>query len=449
MKRTKQLFILIIIISIKYSSSLADNESILKNSNSKQITLEEAIQLTLTNNFDIKESNLLEKKAYIENKNRLLITLLPSINASVETSNTWKNPNLNNKNSDIIKQSKSGLKSKLNWDLMSVPRKIAKYKVSKKQLQLAKAKKYENIEKKIQETIDKYYNVVINKKKYDVLKNSLNLSKEELEVIEKRYKIGQVARADLLQAQIDFNEVYSSLLEQEQNLILAKFEFKTILGVNEEVEVVDQIPIINEMIWEKMIENFNKNNTSIKVFKYQTSVAKSQDESNGIKLMPNLFAFIGVDLLKDKPTTSIKWNEPMSNIELGMGIKIDLTKVIKASGNKIITNAEFKIKKLRQRIEIAKLEDTLKNNFIIFKHYKERINLRKKNLQSTKKNLKMQIKKFNNGKIKLLELHTAMQQERIANLTLLNDIYAAKKYETTLKQMTGQLRKDYMSNNNL
>ncbi|MCP3660597.1 MAG: TolC family protein [Bacteroidetes bacterium] len=448
----KKISILILTLTLSISNIIHAKElsknhlNEIKDLRNSKLSIEEAIQIALRNNIDIKESKLNENISKIDKNVKLIDSMTPSLNASAGTYGEWENDDIGNSNSKFNKKSRSIIKGTLKWDMMSIPRKIAKYKISKQQYQLLKARKEEIIEKKLYEIIDNYYNVVINQKKYKVLKKSLNLSEEKLDILKKRFKTGEVAKSDLLQSQIEYNESHSRLMEQEQNLILSKFELYKLLGIKEDIEVIEEIPQTKDILWEKIYQDFLKNNHKIKVIKLNTLLLKSEDEKNGLKAyIPNLFTFVQYDVAKKNNIENTNWENPVSRFSIGMGVNFDLSKIIKSTSKKKASYAKLKLTKLKQNIEIEKLKAHLKNNFEIYKHFKKRILLGQKNLESTNKNLQMQIKNFNNGNIKLIELHIAMHKEREANLNLLNNIYYAKKYETMLRQMMGRLSEDYIN----
>jgi outer membrane protein TolC len=85
-----------------------------------------------------------------------------------------------------------------------------------------------------------YYQVLRSSEMLEIQKQSFERAQKQFQVTEARYKAGLISRQDYLTAQDQLVKLQDSLKQAEANLELAKLQFKFMLGLPPEEEIVLQ-----------------------------------------------------------------------------------------------------------------------------------------------------------------------------------------------------------------
>jgi outer membrane protein len=245
-----------------------------------KITIDQAIETALKNNYDILVFKNISQQA--ANNNTLgnagmLPTLSLNANASTASNDTKQ------EFSSGLSVDKKGVQSKnittgayLSWTIFDGLKMFATHERLKELEVMGALNTKADIENTLVQVISIYYNVVMQKQKIEGLKASMAVSEERLKIAQKKFDIGTSSKVDLLQAKVDLNAQRSLLMKENNLLADAKETLNQLLvqPVDQDLEVSDSIPLMNEYKYEDLKNSILANNSDLLFIQKNISVSK-------------------------------------------------------------------------------------------------------------------------------------------------------------------------------
>lgn len=140
-----------------------------------------------------------------------------------------------------------------------------------------------------------YFNLLRFYSLYQVKKNLLAYKEEYKNLIEEKYKLGQINKIDYLRAKTDYALTASQLVTAEKNFQQAMVSLRTLLGIKEDKVIIPQWEIKEleedffdkiKKIDEKKIEEVLKENLLLKKSNIQKTLAKISYASAILRILP-------------------------------------------------------------------------------------------------------------------------------------------------------------------
>jgi outer membrane protein TolC len=199
----------------------------------KIVTVSEAIELALENNYGIKIiSN--NKKIAKNNASILNSGYLPTV-----TSNSGATFNKDNIEAEFAngettqlngaKSSRYNASINLNYTLFDGLGRYYNYKRLKETYKLSELQARETIENTIAQLYAVYFNVAQVSESVDVLEKTLTISKDRIKRANYKFEYGQGTMLDVLNAQVDVNNDSINLINAKQQLINTKRDLNVVL----------------------------------------------------------------------------------------------------------------------------------------------------------------------------------------------------------------------------
>lgn len=218
-------------------------------SHAQTITLPQAIQVAIQNNYDILIS---KNEGSIGTLNNTWgnAGALPTINSTVNKSFGSNSIQQELTNGTSIKRDGAAVNN-LNAAVLASWRFFDGYKMfaTKKRLETLEKIGQTNFTKQVNETIYNttiaYYTIVQLQQQAIAIQQAILLNEERLKIAYTKFKIGSTAKTDVLQAQVDLNEQQAKLVSTENSIANAKINFNTILAkeANSKVIITDTFKI--------------------------------------------------------------------------------------------------------------------------------------------------------------------------------------------------------------
>ena len=218
-------------------------------SHAQTITLPQAIQVAIQNNYDILIS---KNEGSIGTLNNTWgnAGALPTINSTVNKSFGSNSIQQELTNGTSIKRDGAAVNN-LNAAVLASWRFFDGYKMfaTKKRLETLEKIGQTNFTKQVNETIYNttiaYYTIVQLQQQAIAIQQAILLNEERLKIAYTKFKIGSTAKTDVLQAQVDLNEQQAILVSTENSIANAKINFNTILAkeANSKVIITDTFKI--------------------------------------------------------------------------------------------------------------------------------------------------------------------------------------------------------------
>lgn len=410
------------------------------------ITLSEVIEVSLKNNLEIQVVKNNEKINAINNTIGVAGGL-PSVLASANTNEqvTGLNQELSNgtttnRTGVVSNNSNIGLTGSML--LYNGGRVLATKKRLEELQRFSQEQLNATIQNVIADVMFKYYSVVQQQNFQTTLKQSIEVSKKRLTLIEARRSAGLIGDSEFFQAQLDLNnqtqalEVQNIVIEQSKDDLLRTM----VLGPNTEIVIKDTIVVDEEVPWEKIEVNL-KRNPDILAAESQININKIIEKETNAGRFPSLTVNTGFNYLINQSSAGFTLLNQNYGPFLGLGVVMPIY-----SGGATVRQVQVaKVNTQNARLQRAIIDQNFQNTAAkAWEAYTSNIKLiesEKKNYQLAQKLLNLITQKFQLGNATIVDIIIAQQSFENSGYRLNNLSYNAKVAEITLKQVGNLLGK--------
>lgn len=288
-----------------------------------------------------------------------------------------------------------------------------------------------------------YFQLLKNQQLYEVAKQNLELTEQQVELAQKRFDLGAAKKTDLLKSKVARGIAKSASITQETFLYVAISDLRNAMGVigdNSELKISEKIlPLQSVPDFDVAIDILKENNPGVLASEAQLTDAKLTKKLTLAARLPSLSASVSrqafttefdglVDAFKNdwKMTTNLNLSFPIFN---GMALSTQSQQAklaIRKQENDLITITNDAIVRLENVIGIVS------DYFII-------IPINEEILESADEDLKLVSERYRLGSASILELLDAQVSVTRARVDLVSSKYDARIQEAYLKAQLGVL----------
>jgi outer membrane protein TolC len=411
----------------------------------KTLSLNEAIQTALKNSYDIQlvENNL----AIAKNNNNIGVAGgLPTITNTTTNNNTLTTINQTfpdaNRNTSRNGVDGSTLNNGLNASILL----FNGYRVQATKSRLASLETQNKslLESQLLNTISivmqQYYNVVRQQAFLKTIQKSIETSKQRLEIIETRQKIGVANQADFLQSNLDLN----ALIQAEQNQLLIIDQAKAdllntiVLPATTTVLINDSIQIDDQLVL-SVVEAKMKTHPLLQSAQQLINVNQFLEKETKSLTYPTLRASTGYNYNSNKSAAGfILLNESYGPF---LGVNLSIPLYNGGANKRAIKNAAINTN--NAKIQFQNTEQNLTTE--LFKTYQSYKNSLKQtpieiqNFEMSQSLLDLVMQKYQLGQATMVDVKQAQQSFETAGFRLVSLRFSAKIAEIELKRLSNQL----------
>lgn len=406
------------------------------------ISLQEAIDLTLANNYGIRIADMNSQIA--ENNNTWgAAGRLPRIDFNVN-GNGFKSAN---PGSFVPQRINLGASPSINWTVFDGLRMEAnKARLAELQdLSLGNAALV--VENNLQAVILAYYQNLLAQEQLNVLQEVLDNSTERLAYESYKAELGTSGSFDLLQFKNAVLTDSANVLNQELALKTSMRSLKLLMGVAPEMNFTLSDPLkesFRALDWDPLLEKMLSNNNNMKNQYINNNILREELRIARGALMPTVSLNLGttysigqIQRLTQDGTATIN----VSAFDYSAGISIAFNIFNGGNTKRLIENAE--INQVIGKLQEEELERSLKNDlFEIFDQYESRralLGIQLINVENTRQSLEMSQDRFQNGLITSLDYRNIQLQYLNAQFSKFQALRNLKESETELIRLTGGL----------
>ena len=249
--------------------------------------MDEAVRIGLENNYDIRIAEN-EKEILENNYGYAKYSFLPGIgavaNRNFDVENTEQR-RFNDSLPTIVNGAKSNQLSasvNLQWTIFDGLGMFIAYERLEALQEAGVLNLKAAIENNVAAISQAYYQIVLERERVNVLKNTLELSEKRLEIAKAIYEVGRSSKLEFLAAQVDLNTDVSALVSQEELLYQAKVNLNRIIGrqVDSEFTVTDSIDANKSLDIAALEKSLLINNPSLKVVATNKIASELQTKPN-------------------------------------------------------------------------------------------------------------------------------------------------------------------------
>ena len=411
----------------------------------KVLTLDDAIRMTMKNNFDILVSKNDADIARVNNtpgNAGMLPTVAFTGTASYSESKASQKTGSGTVN-DYPALSGSSLTAgvQLNWNLFDGGKMfVTKSKLNEIQ-SLGEIQFKDRVMQTLFNVIAAYYDVVRQKQQLNSINEALNYNRDRVTIAQAGFNAGSLLKSDLLQAKIDLNVTTENAINQQFAIDAAIKTLNQLLGKNydESIETSDSIPLGYSPDKAGLLKKVNSSNTSILNFQKQIDIARLALKESRSFYLPTLSFKAGYYASQSTNSAGTILNSNSMGPQVGGTLVIPIysageTKRKEATAKIQLQSAEYDLQNIKLQVNTE-----LSNMLTEFDNQQKLLDIETENNELAKENIQISIDRLKHGQTTSLEVHMAQEDYVQSSTRLINFRYNLKLAETKLKQLVSTL----------
>ncbi|MDB5119548.1 MAG: outer rane efflux protein [Sphingobacteriales bacterium] len=411
----------------------------------ERLSLQQAVEISLQNNFDIKLSSNNVDIAKT-NVSRGLSAMLPTVTGNFTRSNAIQNLEQTRSGTtekkDWAKSSNMAYGPVLNWQIFDGFGMFARYDQLKEFQKLGETTLQLTIQNTLTNVITNYYDLVQQQQQIRALQTALEISRIRLKNSRSRYEIGKAAKLEVLAASVDLNTDTTNLLRQRDTYRNTKIKLNELLSrsIDTDFTVADTIIIQNNLKLTELQNIASTQNPAIQSAIINQRIADLNLKQIRSDRYPVISLNSGYNF--NKSTSELGFANLSQSNGLNYGVSASLnifSGFLQRKNERIasieVMNSTLQLEKTNLNItsQIASFYQTYQTNL-------ELVNLEEQNLNVAKQNLDITLEKFRLGSVAPLEFREAQRNYIDASARYSNAQFEAKLAEISLKQLTGSIK---------
>ncbi|WP_412560107.1 MULTISPECIES: TolC family protein [Winogradskyella] len=416
--------------------------------NAQQVlSTEEAVKLTLENNYGIK---ITTNNVEVADNNQGILnsgylpTLTGNAGASIDVQNTeGQLANGETRVAEGAETRRYNASINLNYTLFDGLGRLYNYRRLKEQYQLSELEARETIETTMLQMFTIYYSVAQLSENTEALEETLLISKDRLTRAGYQFDYGQSTKLEVLNAEVDINNDSINLINIKQQLKNTKRDLNVVMGnaYAQDFNVDTDLNFLLQLDKETLLEKMIANNVTLLQAQRNINISQFDIKSSKARFLPNL-GLVG----------SYGWNESNNNSPLaftlqntssGVSAGLNLTWNLFDGGSTITQVKNTKILLENQKLQQEQLLMDVERNFNnAWDDYQNKLviyQVQEKNIKTSENNFERTQEKFKLGQVTSIEFRQAQLNLLNAELSRNQAKYDAKLAELTVLQLSGEL----------
>ena len=418
----------IIVILILFGQSFS-HQAVCQNT----ITLDEAIQMAIQNNYGIQIANNLIEQSQ-NSTTRGNAGQLPEANLSSQVQQTFGNESLNNTSHNTINY---GGEVNVSYNLYNGGKARSRYRLLKIQQEQATIQQERVLENITIQVVKQYLKAASALKRKITQTESLKLSRKRLNQIKTGREFGNNTKLDELNARVDFNKDSTTLINlqseyKRQKIMLIELISQTWINTEFEVSVaVDEYATfkLNDLIQESLSRNAN-----IRIAENQLSQSQQNIRLRKADAAPKISIRSGYQLNAVRSPFN-KTHQMQSGVHLSMPIFNGHKQQIQVKNARLNKHAQY-LSLEQRKLEIEKQVRILHEQY---QNQIQNIKAGQTNLSASELNLVLSTDMLQNGQITSTQFREAQQNLLLAKTNIATAEYTAKQLEFELLKISGHL----------
>ena len=418
------------------------------------LTKEEALKITLENNFGIQIAN---NNLEVAKNNASILNsgFLPTASVNSGASYQRNNQSLtfpDRETGDDREISGNGIISRnlntnvgLNYTLFDGLGRKYNYKQLKETYNLTELQVRETIENTHLQLFTMYFQIARLSKNANNLNEALSISKTRLKRAKYQYEYGQSTKLEFLNAQVDVNNDSIAYISAKQQVNNAKRGLNIILGIEKETNynVETNVTYSTILNYNELENKTLQNNSLLQQNEKNIAISEFNIKVNKANYFPtlNFNASYGFNRTENENLIN-PFGARLINSD-GLNAGLNLTWNIFDGGTRKTRVANAKIALENQEIALEQQKVSIKNNLKnTWENYKNQLFIleaQKQNVESNQNNFDRTQERFKLGQITSVEFRQAQINLINAKTALNNAKFDAKLIELQLLQLSGDI----------
>jgi len=408
------------------------------------LTLKDAVEIALKNNYNIKLS---QNNSTIASNNVTAgnAGMLPQLNGSFsdnnsrqstkQTLNTGKYNNINAHNSN------NSYGVNLNWTIFDGFGMFANYDQLKQLDKLGVLRLQDTVQRTVASVINTYYDLISQNEQVKALKGAIDISRTQLRIATDKFNVGRASRLDVLNAQVNLNTDTGNLIIQYQLFKSTKIQLNQLLirDLQTDFSVADTIVVDDKLILADVLNNAQLQNPGILSAQINQRLAEINLKQVRSTRYPQVGLTSGYVFTNSKTPAGFTVSQNVHGFNYGLTASINIFDGF--NQNRREKNAKIQIDNAGIAAKQTKLniESQINSLFVAYLSGLDLVKLEEANVNLNKKNLDITLDKYKLGNITPLEVREAQRNYLDAQSKFFAAQYQSKQAEIMLKQITNSI----------
>ncbi len=409
------------------------------------LTVEQAVQTALENNYAIKIANK-DVELAENNTSKEALGYNPTVNAQAGLTSELGSSTQNFSSGESASTAYAfsyGANASVGaqYNIIDPSRDIT-YEQLTEVLNLTDLQKKFTIEQSVFDIMSSYYNIARQAKNIELQNETIGLTQQRLDRALINQEYGQGSRVDVLNAQVDIDRDSIALINLIQLMENEKRNLNNLMGINIDMQydIDEDITFDNTLSLEGLIAAAEANNTQLLMMDKNMDITEMDYRLIDATRRPSLAGSASYSFTYSKSAPGAFFSSSTRN-GLGLGLTLSynlydggLRKVQEQTTKLTIENQELQ----KENIWLA-LQRDITNAWYNYQNALYIIEREKSNVQTTQTNYERSEELFKIGNITSIELRQAQLNLLNAGNSLINAEYDAKLIEIQLRFLTGQI----------
>lgn len=409
------------------------------------LTLKDAVEIALKNNYNIKLS---QNNSTIASNNVTLgnAGILPQLtgdfndNNSRQTTKQTRNDGTVN-NIRNAKNSNNNYGVNLNWTIFDGFAMFANYDQLKQQDKLGVLQLQDTIQRTVASVIDTYYNLISQNEQIKALKGAIAISRTQLRIANDKFNVGRASRLEVLNAQVNLNTDTGNLVIQYQQFKSVKIQLNQLLirDLQTDFSVADTIVVDEKLALADVLNNAQLQNPAILSAQINQRLAEISLKQVRAARYPQVGLTSGYTFTNSKTPAGFTLSQNVHGFNYGLTATINIFDGF--NQNRREKNAKIQIDNANISAKQTKLniEAQISSLFVAYLSGLDLVKLEESNVNLNKRNLDITLDKYKLGNITPLEVREAQRNYLDAQSKFFAAQYQSKQAEIMLKQITNSI----------
>lgn len=409
------------------------------------LTVKDAVQIALENNFDIK---IASNNAKIDATNVSLANagILPNIeavltenNGILDTKQVQADGSTREKNNAKNMNLSYGLA--LNWTVFDGFKMFAKHEQLKQIEQLGNTELKFTIITRISDVMETYYQIVQQQQQLKVLDSTMIISELRLNLAKNRFSIGKASKLEVLNAEVDWNTDYSNLLQQKELYNNLKTNLNALLAraVTTDFVVVEEVAIDKSLNYVDLKTAFDGQNPQLQMQILQKKIAELALKQVKGDRYPTIGLSSGYNFTRSESDLGFASRSSGNGLVYGINARMNIFNGSLQNRNEKAAKLALENANISLEQQKSQLESQLLASYTTYLTNIQLSELEDKNEKIAKQNLDITLEKFKIGTITTVEFRTAQLNYVTAQFRNNSAQFQAKLSEIALKELAGTL----------
>lgn len=410
------------------------------------LTVDEAVQIALKNNYDIK---IATNELSVDKENNSIgnAGMLPQIDASLTKNNSIQNSKQVQTNGDVrqldnAKNNRLEYGVNLGWTIFDGMRMFARYDQLKELEKQGDVQLKLTVLTKVSDVMTTYYDLVQQQQLIKALDTTIVISKQRLKTAENRFTIGKASKLEVLNAQVDLNTDSSTLLKQKEFYEMTKIRLNEILArdLSTNFQVVEDVVVDDNLQLAELKSLTEKQNLQIQLALINKRVAELELKQTKATRYPTVRLNTGYTFVETESSLGFTSATSSKGLNYGVTASMPIFNGFSQNRNEKIAKIQVENSSLVAEQQKQSVNVQLASAYQTYLTNVELVKLEESNESIAKKNMEITLDKFKIGTVPTIEFRNA--QENYINAIARNSSakFQAKISEIVLQQIAGNIK---------